>query len=337
MRYLRIKLEEAAVYHVMSRVIEHRFIFGDIEKDYMSGLMRRLEAFTACKIRTYVFLDNHFHILLYVPARVDISDDEVKRRVRILYGKKKYAIMEQNWALWEERGCGEKVKAQLDSFRVRMYDLSQFMKTFKQRLSIYYNANAGRRGEGPLWHDRFKSVLVEENEYAQVVVAAYIDLNPVRAGIVKDPKDYRWCGYAEAVAKGGASVDGLAKLFVNRDLKKREVLSEYRQNLYLQGAEKHNALTGDLSKPGFKREVVNKILDEGGRLPLPELVHCRVRYFSDGVIIGSKEFIEKMFNEHGGMFSKLRRKRGANQMKSGEWGDLCAACEIRSKVVAAPE
>jgi len=66
---------------------------------------------------------------------------------------------------------------------------------------------------------------------------------------------------------------------------------------------------------------------EGVRLPLHELVHCRVRYFSDGVIIGSKEFIEKMLNEHGVMFSKLRRKRGANQMKSGEWGNLCAACE----------
>jgi len=84
-------------------------------------------------------------------------------------------------------------------------------------------------------------------------------------------------------------------------------------------------------------QVVDKILDEGGKLPLPELMHCRVRYFSDGVIIGSKDFIEKMFNEHSGKFSKLRRKRGANQMKSGEWGDLCAACEIRSKVVATPD
>lgn len=31
-------------------------------------------------------------------------------------------------------------------------------------------------------------------------MAAYIDLNPVRAGIVKDPKDYRWSGYGDAVA-----------------------------------------------------------------------------------------------------------------------------------------
>jgi len=65
-----------------------------------------------------------------------------------------------------------------------MYELSQFMKTFKQCFSIYYNSNHERRGT--LWEERFKSVLVEESEYAQLVAGAYIDLNPVRAGIVKD-------------------------------------------------------------------------------------------------------------------------------------------------------
>ena len=74
MRSLRIKLEEAATYHVMSRVIEHRFILGDLEKSYMANLMRRLETFTGCEVRTYAFMDNHFHILLHVPQKKEISD-----------------------------------------------------------------------------------------------------------------------------------------------------------------------------------------------------------------------------------------------------------------------
>jgi hypothetical protein len=37
---------------------------------------------------------------------------------------------------------------------------------------------------------------------ALAAVAAYIELNPVRAGLCTDPKDYRYCGYAEALAKG---------------------------------------------------------------------------------------------------------------------------------------
>ncbi len=31
------------------------------------------------------------------------------------------------------------------------------------------------------------------------MVCAYVDLNAVRAGMVEDPADYRWCGYGEAV------------------------------------------------------------------------------------------------------------------------------------------
>ena len=334
MRLHRVKLDEAASYHVMSRVIEHRFIFGDTEKSYLSNLMRRLETFTGCEVRTYAFMDNHFHILLHVPVKRELSDDELKRRAAILYGKKKYALMVKNWDLWIEKGRADKVKAQLDSFRTRMYDLSEFMKTFKQRFSIYYNSNHGRRGAGPLWHDRFKSVLVEENEHAQVTVAAYIDLNPVRAGVVKDPKDYRWSGYAEAVGQGGRSLDGLSKLFVYSDLTRREVLSQYRQSLYYEGARRVNEYTGAVTMRGFDRKIVDKVLDEGGKLPMIQLLNCKVRYFSDGVVIGSKGFVERMLDEHCDQFSDLRCKRGANKMKNGEWGGLCTARELRSTVIS---
>jgi REP element-mobilizing transposase RayT len=332
----RIKREGAATYHVMSRVIEHRFIFGDTEKSFLHNLMRRMECFTGCEVRTYAFMDNHFHILLHVPEKRELTDDEVKRRAKVLYGQKKFSVMEKNWEMWMEKGREDKVRAQLDGFRSRMYELSEFMKTFKQRFSIYYNANNGRRGAGTLWHDRFKSVLVEESECAQVTVAAYIDLNPVRAGVVKDPKDYRWSGYAEAVGRGGRSLDGITKLFVGMDLNKGKVLPEYRLSLYYEGVRKINEYTGDVSKSGFARDVVDKVLDEGGELSVPQLLHCKVRYFSDGVIIGGKEFVDRMLNDHE-QFSLLRRKRGARQMKSGQcqWKGLCTAGELRSTVLSA--
>jgi hypothetical protein len=183
---------------------------------------------------------------------------------------------------------------------------------------------------------RYKSVLVEENEHAQVTVAAYIDLNPVRAGIVKDPKDYRWSGYAEAVGRGGRSLDGIGKLFVGMDLDKGKVLSEYRQNLYYEGVRKLNEYTGNVSKPGFARDVVDKVLDEGGELSVFQLLNCKVRYFSDGVVIGSKDYVERILNEKSGVFSSLRRKRGASKMKNGQWGGLCSAGELRSTVISVP-
>lgn len=86
----------------------------------------------------------------------------------------------------------------LDRYEKRRGKLSEFMKSFKQRITNYMNKRLKRRGT--FWEGRYKSVLVEGSELALLTVAAYIDLNPVRAGLVKRPEDYRWCGYAEALS-----------------------------------------------------------------------------------------------------------------------------------------
>ncbi|MCH8475297.1 MAG: hypothetical protein LAT55_08720, partial [Opitutales bacterium] len=82
----------------------------------------------------------------------------------------------------------------------RMHNLPEFVKTFKQRVSIWYNSE--HRLYGPLWSEKFKSVREEGRANALKVVAAYIDLNPVRAGLVDDPGKYAYSGYGESVMAG---------------------------------------------------------------------------------------------------------------------------------------
>ncbi len=103
--------------------------------------------------------------------------------------------------------AAEQTKAR---YTYRMYDLSEFCKSLKQRFSQYYNKKYDR--SGTLWDQRFKSILVEGSRNALLTMAAYIDLNPVRAGMVEDPKDYRWCGYGEAVVGSQRARNGLAYL-----------------------------------------------------------------------------------------------------------------------------
>ena len=91
-----------------------------------------------------------------------------------------------------------------------MGDVSMFMKEVKQRFSIWYNKSHKRIGT--LWTERFKSLLVENSRIALMTVAAYIDLNPVRAGLCPDPKDYRSCGYAEALGIPGVARKGIARI-----------------------------------------------------------------------------------------------------------------------------
>ena len=81
MRRPRIKAEAGGYYHCMSRIIEHRMILAEREKAQLVGLMRRLAAFGGLNILSYCFMSNHFHILVYVPERQTVSDEELLRRL----------------------------------------------------------------------------------------------------------------------------------------------------------------------------------------------------------------------------------------------------------------
>ncbi|MCC7373907.1 MAG: hypothetical protein IT581_04565, partial [Verrucomicrobiales bacterium] len=184
-----------------------------------------------------------------------------------------------------------------------------------------YNSKNDR--EGTLWEDRFKSVLVEGVGHVLAVMAAYIDLNPIRAGIEKDPKDYAWSGYGEAMVGNTRAREGLRVLMraVNRgeEVAPEEVLSGYRVHLYMEGSEERETI-GEDGKPvrgAFTREAVQEVLAAKGRLPLGAYLRCRVRYFIDGAVLGGKEFVEKMFQFHRSRFGS-KRKNGARRLRGLE-------------------
>lgn len=78
---------------------------------------------------------------------------------------------------------------------------SLLMKNIGQLFARYINKRYGRSGN--LWEGRFKSCLVQSEEYV-LACYRYIELNPVRAGLVKRTDEYPWSSYC-ANAKGAAS------------------------------------------------------------------------------------------------------------------------------------
>ena len=148
--------------------------------------------------------------------------------------------------------------------------------------------------------ERFKSVLLEGGE-ALAAVAAYIELNPVRAGLCADPKDYRYSGYAEALAKGSL----LARQGIRTILGQPETISwkelsrEYRKYLFVKGSSRSAN-----KPPAFDLATVQRVVEEqNGEVPLPQRLLCRIRYFTDGVILGSQGFVESHFG-------RLKQKLG---------------------------
>jgi len=326
MRTARVKLEDGGYYHCLSRVVDRRMAFGRDEKEMFRRMLRKVAEFSGVKIMTYAVMSNHFHILAYVPMRVDISDAELIRRLRLLYGK--IMVDEYETLLKQARKDGDEayVKHLRAKYLYRMYDVSQFMKTLKQRFTMWYNKRVERKGT--LWEERFKSILIQNSEQALIMMASYIDLNAVRAGIVQDPKDYRYCGYGEAVGGSKPARAGLQGVMLSfgSGMPWSQVSHKYRKLLYMRGERTEK-------KPGFSPEEVDKVLAEGGKLPAATALRCRVRYFSDGVVLGSKDFVENVFQKYRVEFGR-KRKTGARAMKWGEWGGLCTMRDLRREVVS---
>ena len=152
-------------------------------------------------------MENHFHLLLRVRPAGPLDDAALLARLMAFYGPKGSLTTLAQQGLSERGQIDADVREHLLS---RMGDISVFMQEFKQRFSRWYNRRHER--DGTLWSERFRSMLIEDQPASVEAVAAYIDLNPVRAGLVADPKDYRFCGYAAAVAGNRLARKGLMSI-----------------------------------------------------------------------------------------------------------------------------
>jgi REP element-mobilizing transposase RayT len=300
-------------------------LLDDYEKERFRKIIRKVADFAGIEVLTYALMTNHLHLLLMVPEKCDIKEEEIMRRIKGLYGRVRAAgvAMELRDLRADERE--EEAAELLRSYTYRMHDLSQFMKMVMQRFTQSYNKRHNRRGH--LWEQRFKSILVEGRPDALSTMAAYIDLNAVRAGMVDDPKAYRFCGYGEAVAGNKAARQGMNCIFdiLGSEGSWAVRASTYRKQLFMHAS----AGKGHV----VDRKKIREVLDAGGRLSRAELLHCKVRYLSDGVVLGSKTFVEDIFQKHRSEFG-LKRKTGARKPRYGEWGALCTMRDLRLKPVS---
>jgi hypothetical protein len=124
-----------------------------------------------------------------------LPDNEMVRRLAALYGTRRSDMFRRRWEELRGKGQDSVVEAEKERFCRRMYSLSPFVKTFKERIAYHVNKRLGRSGH--VFEGRFFSGLVEESA-AQRIVSEYIDYNPVRAGMADDPSGYAWCSYAAA-------------------------------------------------------------------------------------------------------------------------------------------
>jgi len=336
MRVRRTKINGAdAVYHCMTRTVNGEMLFKTREKEMLRKMLWQVADFSGVEILTYCIMSNHFHVLVRVPEKGKLSDTELMRRYKVLYPKPtKYQTASTKIMEEQLQANGEEAEKIRVKLLARMSDVSEFMKTVKQRFSVWFNRSHQRYGT--LWADRFKSVLVEGSGNPLQTMAAYIDLNPVRAAIVEDPKDYRFCGYAEAVAGEKVAQRGLAFIWADfmgvKDMKGDsfsfdEVLEAHRMLIFGKGASPWTH-KGKVIDHATAMKVLEK---QQGKLPKTVLLRCRVRYFTDGAILGSAEFVRSFTGawqrEHDRKYPPK-----VNEMDGADWGDLSVIQGLRRQV-----
>ena len=208
--------ENACAYHLVSKCTRGMYLCGwdrTTQKQYghrRRWLVKRARSLAECfaiNLLTYAVMSNHFHlIVIFDPKACETwSDEEVARRWVDAFPPPKPRSRARGRIaaarIWERRKADRREllllnPARLERARHTLGSLSSFMKHLKQPIARW--ANLEDDTEGHFFQQRFYSgALLNEN--AIIAASAYVDLNAVRADLVKTIEDYEDVSIAERV------------------------------------------------------------------------------------------------------------------------------------------
>ena len=282
--------DETCCYHLFNRTAgdPEALPFDDVDKDHFFRLVLRLNKLYAIDLISAVVMSNHYHIVCAAPKEKP-SRGEVMRRWRAFHRKGK---AEPDW----------NDPAVVDAWATRMRDISHLMKDLQQRFTRWYNRVHHRRG--PLWTDRFKSVILEAGRAVWECVH-YVELNPVRAKLTKTPGAYRFSTWGRYISGGRHPFAESAARHLRVHLLERTF---GRQGADMDAA----AVLAEMDKH-MASTVQHETREHTGFVITAAR---RVRYWSGGAIIGSKAFVREMAAHHWG-----KERAGHRRLAPAREGD----------------
>ncbi|MCC5842272.1 MAG: hypothetical protein JJT96_19305 [Opitutales bacterium] len=272
----------------------------------MRHIMRSQAAFAGMEVLTYCFLANHFHIFVRLDPKEteDLDDAGLVTRFRALYGGTRCASLgldadDLEVILKKNGSSADGIRRRL---KARMGDVSVYMREVKTRFTLWYNQEHGT--VGTFWAERFRSVVVEADSEAQRMVAAYIDLNPVRAGLMEDAGDYGFSGFGEACSGGSAARRGIARI-EGQSSWTTQWHERYRARLCSRMGPGERPSQRDDQSPSGEAEGEHK----RGAVGAGEIgLLSKIRAFSESWVVGSAAWVESFCAAHGLLGFRRGRK-----------------------------
>lgn len=274
-RHARIKPEDTgAYYHLTNRIagMPGDLPFGDVEKEKMVGLIKKLNRLFTIEVLAYQVMGNHMHIVCYAPAETLPLAATAKRFNSFYKGRRPRLDPTDPYCLTVAR---------------QMRDISCLMSRLQQQFTTWFNRTRSRQRRGTLWAQRFKSVLLERDT-ALWNCLCYVEMNAVRAGLVGDPGDYRFGSWGQWYATG-----------------RHPFGKSLRRHLVAYEGETASARSLNAIWRRFRVDFSRRCGDAGALPEETDAAMCRaaedsgfllrldrrIRYWTDGLIIGSRIFV----------------------------------------------
>ena len=290
MRHPRLKPQGMNTFmHVYNRIAgsSDERPFGDAEKAEFIRRLKQLDKLYAIDVIAVQVMSNHYHAIVHIPADPPSLEETAKRYKRRYPNKHPLDP--------DTKACAELAQ--------KLRDISEFMRELQQPFTCWFNRTRTVRRRGHLWAGRFKNTVLEEG-LAVWDCWKYIEMNPVRARMVENPAEYRFCSYGEWAATGrhpfAKAIDkhlmprftGLLQIADTQELKV-ELRKEFAR----------------MATKGMPTEAIeNAIAAAAEKEPFTTCVDRRVRYWVDGLVIGSELFVRNTIAMSRGSLAVRRRK-----------------------------
>ncbi len=180
-RIARYKVtDQDAWYHLYSRIAGYKGEYKlskPLVTNKLIDMIRHFGKVYFCEIAAFCTLGNHYHAVCKFECAREVSRTELRRRAHILYPSEASRNRIKCWS-----------ESKWQRFEERLFDVSEYMRSVQSSFARWYNRTFQRRGR--FWADRFKSVLLQGPD-SLLDCMLYVDLNPVRAGLVERPEQWK--------------------------------------------------------------------------------------------------------------------------------------------------
>ena len=215
-RNQQICIEETPYYHVVSRCVRRAFLCGEDSltrksfehrRGWLIDRIKKITSVFAIDVCSYAIMSNHFHIVLKVNSSKEWNATQVLMTWCSLYS---LPVLCDRYLKGEIDTEAElrRVKEYVAEYRKRLMSVSWYMKAINEYIARM--ANEEDKCTGHFWESRFKSQALLD-ERALLTCMAYVDLNPIRAGMAKALKDSDFTSVQERIKHNETWLSGFGK------------------------------------------------------------------------------------------------------------------------------